>query len=209
MGLLSLLFHDPVSFALLIVPLLYSIIAHELAHGVVALWFGDDTAKRAGRLSLNPLVHLDPIGTLALFLVGFGWARPVPVNYYRLQGSRLAFSAVALAGVATNILIATLAIFLLQTLPGAGKTELGSALSVVATINIILGSFNLIPIPPLDGSRVVMALLPDELSRGFARLEPYGFFIIVFLLFTGWMYPAIDFMERLIYGFISLMLGHV
>jgi len=207
MGLLSLLVHDPVAFVLLVVPLLYSVIMHEMAHGVVASWFGDDTARNAGRLSLNPLVHLDPVGTIALFLVGFGWARPVPVNYYKLQRSRLAFVSVSLAGVVTNIIIATLAIFLLQVLPGVGKSPLGSVLSVVATINIVLGSFNLIPIPPLDGSRVLMAILPDDMQAGLARLEPYGFYVIIILLFTGLMYPVIHFMEGLIYGLISLMLG--
>lgn len=91
MGLLSLLINNPAAFLLLAIPLLYSVIFYELAHGVVASWFGDNTAKDAGRLSLNPLEHLDPIGTLMLFLAGFGWAKPVPVNYYNLKNSLFGF----------------------------------------------------------------------------------------------------------------------
>ena len=146
MGLLSLLLRNPAAFILLVIPLLYSVIFHELAHGLVASWFGDDTAKNAGRLSLNPMSHLDPIGTLMLFVVGFGWAKPVPVDYYRLNHTRFGLIAVSLAGCATNILLAMAAIFLLQ-FPFINSDSLFlSILTIVARINIILGAFNLIPI---------------------------------------------------------------
>ena len=207
MGLLSLFFKDPIAFLVLVPLLLYSVIAHEVAHGWVASLFGDNTAKYSGRLSLNPRVHLDPIGTLALLFVGFGWAKPVPVDYRNLSSSRRAIIAVSLAGVATNILIATLAIFLLQFQIFRTSSFFAPILSITAEINIILGSFNLIPIPPLDGSRVLMEFLPYDVKYQLARLEPYGFFIIIILLMTGFLSPVIIFIRTIILGLIGLLLG--
>ncbi|NQT22016.1 MAG: site-2 protease family protein [Candidatus Omnitrophica bacterium] len=189
------------------IPLLYSIIAHEVAHGWVAYLFGDDTAKRSGRLSPNPLVHLDPFGTLALFLVGFGWAKPVPVDYSRLKNFRLGLISVSLAGCLTNILIATVALFLLQLKAINSNYFFATTLAVVAKINIILGALNLIPIPPLDGSKVLMGFLPHEAQRKLAAIEPYGFLILVVLLFTGFLNPVINFVQNTILAFIGLMLG--
>jgi Zn-dependent protease len=206
-GLLSLLFSNPGLFIVLAVLLLYSVIAHEIAHGWIAYLFGDETAKRYGRLTLNPASHLDLTGMIMLFIVGFGWARPVPVNYDRLRNSRFGMMSVALAGCATNILIATIALFLLQ-LPSISTSRIFSTmLTILARINIILGAFNLIPVPPLDGSRILMSFLPDDAQQIFSRIEPYGFFILAFFLFTGLLNPVIGFMENLIYGFISLLLG--
>ncbi|HDM38072.1 MAG TPA: site-2 protease family protein [Candidatus Omnitrophica bacterium] len=194
-------------FLVLVPLLLYSVILHEIAHGWVASLFGDNTAKYAGRLSLNPGVHLDLIGTLALLFVGFGWAKPVPVNYRQLSNSRWAMIAVSLAGVATNILIATLAIFLLQFQGFKGSLLFAPILSIAAEINIILGSFNLIPIPPLDGSRVLMEFLPYEAKYQLARLEPFGFFIIIILLMTGILDSVIIFIRTTILRLIELLLG--
>jgi Zn-dependent protease len=205
MGLLSLLLRDPVTFFVLAVLLLYSVIAHEIAHGLVAWRFGDDTAKNSGRLSLNPLLHLDPLGVLALFLVGFGWAKPVPINYGNLRNSRLALVSVSLAGCAANIFIAAIAIFLLQFQAIMGNHFLGQVLSIVARINIILGAFNLIPIPPLDGSKVLMGFLPYDMQQSLTRLEPYGFFILAGLLFTGWLDPIINVIQNVIIGLIGLI----
>jgi len=205
MGLLSLLFSNPAAFAILAVTLLYSVILHEIAHGWVARLFGDDTAWRYGRLTLNPVSHLDPIGTLMLFLVGFGWAKPVPVDYYRLKSSRFGFFSVALAGCATNIFIATIALVFLQFGAVNENSVLATILPVVTRINIILGAFNLIPIPPLDGSKILMSFLPLNAQEKLARLEPYGFFILIFLLFSGLLNPVIIFMQSLIYGFIGLL----
>lgn len=205
MGLLSLLFNDPRLFILLAVVLLYSVIAHEVAHGWVALLFGDDTAKRYGRLTLNPVSHLDPVGALMLFIAGFGWAKPVPVDYYRLKNSRLGFVCVSLAGCVTNICIAILALFLLQFDAIGSHQVLSVMLPVVVRINIILGAFNLIPIPPLDGSKILMAFLPSQAQEVFARIEPYGFFILIFLLITGILDPVIIFMQRIIYMFIIIL----
>jgi Zn-dependent protease len=202
MGLISLLFRDPATFFVLVTVLLYSVIFHEMAHGWVASRYGDNTAKYSGRLSLNPLIHLDPIGTLTLFLVGFGWAKPVPVNYSNLTGSRKAIVSVALAGCLTNIVIATIALILFKFL---SNSFFGPILLIVAQINIILGSFNLIPIPPLDGSRVLMEFLPYQYKYKLAQLEPYGFFIIIVLLFTGILYPLIMFIQSIILGIINLL----
>ena len=207
MGLIKLLFSDPLLLVVLAVLLLYSIIAHEVAHGWVAYLFGDDTAMRRGRLTFNPVPHIDPLGVLMLFLVGFGWARPVPVNYSRFGNTRLGLFCVALAGCATNILIAMGAIILLQFDSVGANPVFSVVLPILIQINIILGALNLIPLPPLDGSKILMSLLPNEAQMGFARLEPYGFFILVFLLFSGLLNPAIDFMQKLIYGFIALFLG--
>ena len=207
MGLVQLLFKEPIVFFLLVPLLLYSVILHEIAHGWVASLFGDDTAKYHGRLSLDPRIHIDPIGALALFFVGFGWAKPVPVDYRNLSSSRRAIIAVSLAGVAANICIATVAIFLLQFQAIRANHFFSLALVITAQINIILGSFNLIPIPPLDGSRVLMEFLPYDAKYQLARLEPYGFFIIVVLLWTGILTPVITFIEGIIFGLIRLLLG--
>jgi Zn-dependent protease len=207
MGLIGLLFREPLAFVLLVVPLLYSVIAHEVAHGWVAYLFGDDTARHSGRLSPNPLVHLDPMGTLMLFIVGFGWAKPVPVNYHNLKNVRLGLITVSLAGCVANILIATTAIFLLQFQHIAMNPFAASVLIVLARVNIILGAFNLIPIPPLDGSKILMGFLPSQAQLHFARLEPYGLFILVFLLFTGLLNPVIAVMLKLISFIIAVLLN--
>lgn len=207
MGLTSLLFSNPSQFAVLVVLLLYSIILHEIAHGWAAYFFGDNTAMYSGRLTLNPVPHIDPVGALMLFFVGFGWAKPVPVNYYNLKNFRLGLFSVALAGCATNILIAIIALALLQFKIFALNEALSSILMIVVRINIILGAFNLIPIPPLDGSKILMSFLPQDAQEALARLEPFGFYILIFLLFTGLLNPLIGFMQSLIFGLISLLFG--
>ena len=205
MGLLSLLLHDPILFVIVVPALLYSIIFHEVAHGYVAGLFGDDTARRYGRLALNPIPHLDLIGALMLLIAGFGWAKPVPVNYNAFRNSQTGIIAVSLAGCFTNFLIATIALFLLQFPSVSALSPVATMLAVLAKINIMLGAFNLIPIPPLDGSRVLMASLPRDLQYSLARLEPYGFFIIVILLFTGILNLVISFIQNVIYGFIEVL----
>ena len=198
MGLLGLFFSAPLVFFILVPVLLYSVIAHEVAHGWVASLFGDNTAKYSGRLSLNPLLHLDPMGTLAIFLVGFGWAKPVPVNYQNLSNSRQAIVSVSLAGCLTNILIATLAALLLRFPAVQTNPLLGLVLLITAKVNIVLGILNLIPIPPLDGSRVLMEFLPYNLKYKLAKLEPYGFFIVIILLWTGALSPLLGLAQALI-----------
>ncbi len=206
MGLLKLLINDPLTFILLAIPLMYSVILHELAHGWVAYRMGDSTAKRLGRLSLNPLRHLDPIGTLMLFLFGFGWAKPVPVNFSNLHNTRKGLILVSSAGIITNMLLAFLAFFLYRFLSPEPSGVLSTLLYYLAQINIILASFNLIPIPPLDGSKILMGFAPAGLQYTLSRLEPYGFFIIIGLLYFGALDPLIDLFRWMILALISVLL---
>jgi len=203
MGLIELLFNNPAAFFVLVFLLLYSIIAHEVAHGWVAHLFGDDTALRYGRLTLNPVPHIDPIGALLLLFVGFGWAKPVPVNYYAFR-NRSGLLCVALAGCAANILIAAVAMFLMQFKAVSLNPGLSLILPDLIMINIMLGSLNLIPIPPLDGSKVLMSFLPFRAQEKLAMIEPYGFFILIILVITGVLRPVIFLMQNLIYALISL-----
>lgn len=207
MGLLNLLLNDPLTFVLLAIPLLYSIIVHELAHGWVAYRMGDPTAKYAGRLTLNPLKHLDPIGTAMLFIFGFGWAKPVPVNFNQLHNTRLGLILVSSAGIIANMVFAFLAVLLLQLLSPSSSGSIGQFLYYLAQINIILASFNLIPIPPLDGSKILMGFLPERFQYAFSRLEPFGFFIIIGLLYLGALDPVIHFFRWIILSLIGLLLG--
>ena len=207
MGLVSVLLKNPLLFILIAVPLLYSIIIHEIAHGWVAYLFGDTTAKRLGRLSFSPIPHIDPLGLLALFLVGFGWARPVPVDYRNFRNFRAGLVCVSLAGCLANILIATIAAFLLQFKFFASSDYLQTALVIIMRINIILAALNLIPIPPLDGSKILMAFLPRDAQMSLARIEPYGFFIIIFLLITRLLYPVIALFQKIILGIISFLVN--
>ena len=206
MGLLSLLFSDPLLFILLVPLLLYSVILHEVAHGYVAYLFGDETAWEEGRLTLNPASHIDPLGLLMLFVAGFGWAVPVPINLWRLR-NRLGVAAVAMAGCAMNILIAIISLALLQFDAVNSSYIFSAVLPLLARINIILGAFNLIPLPPLDGSKILMSFLSWEDQQKLSAIEPYGFYILIFLLFTGLLSPLIRFMQNMIYGLISLIFG--
>ncbi len=206
MGLLNLLLNDPLTFVLLAIPLLYSIIIHELAHGWVAYRMGDPTAKYAGRLTLNPIKHLDPIGTAMLFIFGFGWAKPVPVNFNQLHNTRLGLILVSSAGIIANMVFAFLAVLLLRLLHPSPSGSIGQFLYYLAQINIILASFNLIPIPPLDGSKILMGFMPERFQYALSRLEPFGFFIIIGLLYLGALDPVIDFFRWIILALIGLLL---
>lgn len=207
MGLISLLFTEPLAFFLVVIPLIYSIIAHEVAHGFVASLFGDDTARRAGRLTLNPIKHIDPVGTLMLLVVGFGWAKPVPVDYRNFRYFRAGLICVSLAGCVVNIIIATFAYAILEFTEVPINSPLGLVLLTLAHINVILGALNLIPIPPLDGSKVVMGFLPRNAQIQFARLESYGMPILIILLITNMLHPIITFISGILRLFIGLLLA--
>lgn len=206
MQLLNLLIRDPLTFALLIIPLIYSIIFHEVAHGWVALRMGDPTALSLGRLNLNPIKHLDPVGTAMLLIFGFGWAKPVPVNFANLRDQRWGFILVSSAGIIVNTILAFMAFLIFRILSPQPDEVLFKFLYFMAQINIILAAFNLIPIPPLDGSKILMGFLSDSARQYFSRLEPFGFFIIIGLLYFGVLNPVIDFFRWLILSLINLLL---
>lgn len=204
MGPLSLLHENPLLFLGLAALLLFSVIAHELAHGWVAYLFGDDTAREMGRLSLNPLAHLDILGTVMLFIVGFGWAKPVPVDFSRLHPHRAGLFCVALAGCAVNILIAGLSVLCFVISYTSHHALLMRVFGTLAHINVILASFNLIPIPPLDGSKVLASFLPAGAQRKMFAIERWGFPVLLILLLSGVLDPAIRAIEGVIYSFIAM-----
>jgi Zn-dependent protease len=206
MGLLTLLFKDPAAFVLLVVPLLYSVILHEVAHGWVAGKMGDQTARWLGRLTLDPRKHLDPLGTIMLFIAGFGWAKPVPVNFSNLRDPRKGLIFVSAAGITANLILAFLSLLTLRLLHLPPFGPVNSMLIHVAQINIMLAAFNLIPIPPLDGSKILMGFTSRRFQYSLARLEPYGFFIIIGLLWLGFLDPVIGFLFDVLYGLIRLLI---
>lgn len=190
----------PQLIAVFAVPAILAITLHEAAHGYVASLLGDQTARLAGRVSVNPLRHIDPVGTIAvpalLLLVAkvtgaglalFGWARPVPVVYTNLRQPRRDMGLVAAAGPASNVLMAFGWALLARFAPGEGDVARFLVLSGVAGIqvNMILAWLNLLPILPLDGGRIVTSLLPPRVADGWSRIEPYGLAILVALLLTG------------------------
>ncbi len=175
-------------------PLLFAVILHEIAHGYVAKLNGDDTAERMGRLTLNPISHVDPVGTVLLpallYASGgpiFGWAKPVPVNFAALHRPRTDMMKVAAAGPAMNLLLAVSFAAVFHLSGGFGpEAGLGTLLAVRAVqINVLLAVLNLVPILPLDGGRILFGLLPRSQAIAFARLEPYGLMIVMGLLVTG------------------------
>jgi Zn-dependent protease len=196
--------------ALMVVVLLFSVIIHEMAHGYVALRNGDPTAKMLGRLTLNPIPHIDPIGTILLPLlllfsgagIIFGWAKPVPVNPLNFRNYRWGEITVSAAGPLSNLALAVVFSLLLRL----GPANLGLMKMALwgVQINIFLALFNLIPIPPLDGSHILAILLPRDLARVYAYLEPVGFILILVLFYTGIMGVFIMPVYRLI---ASLLLG--
>lgn len=176
---------------------------HEFAHALVANKMGDDTAERMGRLTLNPVSHVDPIGLLMLLIGGFGWAKPVPINENNFRNRKVGVFLVSIAGVTMNIIIATLSLIILHFTQNTFRSpEYYQVMQSTAWINIAFASFNLLPIPPLDGSKLVAALLPTEKRYVFYRYERYGFIIMILLIVTGTinyiLYPVINFVINLI-----------
>jgi len=195
-----------------LIPLVVAIVLHEVSHGWVANAFGDPTARDRGRLSLNPIRHVDPIGTVLLPLVlavsgapVFGWAKPVPVVAKRMRNPRLHMMIVALAGPGMNLLLALVAGIVLalvrpETLPAEpGPLFLLANLVNFIVINLFLAVFNLLPLPPFDGGHVVQGLLPRRLARGYAKLARFGFPLLIFLLLIlPTLVPGADVVERVV-----------
>jgi Zn-dependent protease len=210
------------------ISLIIAFTVHELAHAYVAYKFGDPTAKNEGRLTLNPIAHLDPIGTLLIFIAGFGWARPVPVNRAYFKRPRLAGILVSIAGPLSNLLIAFVGILLWETLI---KFDLVQALDFISpkmdefmydlfnmlvSLNVMLFVFNLIPFPPLDGYRILEDLAPENIRSKMISIEPYGSFIFLFLIitplgsyiFTPIFSVVIPFVNKVLYGIIGPLFGY-
>lgn len=197
--------------AILAPPLLFALTIHEYSHGYIASRLGDPTAKAMGRLTLNPLKHLDPLGVLAFIIMKIGWAKPIPVDPRYFKNPMKDMLWVALAGPAANLTAAIasslIAHILAATATFIPKIILLPLFQMVAAsiwINIILAVFNLVPIPPLDGSKVLMGLLPPRHAASFARIEPFGFLILLALFYTGILQkillPIISFAEKIITG---------
>lgn len=170
----------------LIIPaIIFAMSIHEAAHAFSAHYYGDDTAKAHGRLTLNPLAHIDPIGFLLLVVAGFGWAKPVPVNPLNFRGNkRIADFVVSVAGIATNLVAAAITMIIIKhvSIPSVG---LEGFLQLFLQFNIILAVFNILPIPPLDGSKMLAAILPSSMANVIYFLDQYGMFILLLLVFTN------------------------
>jgi Zn-dependent protease len=181
--------------SIMLVPGLFAITCHEVSHGYIAWRYGDPTARMLGRLTLNPLKHIDIVGTLMIVFIGIGWAKPVPVVYENLRHPKRDMIWVAAAGPVTNILLAFVSAMLLRAViafgnPASSGSSLGMILEPVVLmlafsvyINLLLAIFNMIPLPPLDGGRVLSGLLPYRQAAVLARIEPYGMVIIIALVF--------------------------
>ncbi len=204
--------------SIMLVPALFAVSLHEVAHGYVADRFGDPTARLLGRLNVNPLRHLDPIGTLALMFFGFGWAKPVPVNFANLSHPKRDMVLVALAGPLTNFALAIFCAlilrgtFFLSSLVPAEQMlffQIAEPLTLMAGfglyINLVLGVFNLIPLPPLDGGRVATGLLPARYGALLAKLDTFGFILVIFLLFFTPLYQVL--IAPVILGLVHLLAG--
>ena len=205
MLILTLLQANPIVALAFIVGLVLAITIHEFAHALSAYRLGDPTAKLAGRLTLNPQSHLDPIGTIALLIVGIGWGKPTPFDPFNLRNIKRDSALISVAGAASNFLLAiALSIpYLIAYFTGNLTQDINAVyqiLSIVIWINLILAVFNLIPVAPLDGFKVLAGLLPRDWYRDFIQTERYGIFILLFLLITG----AIG---RILFPIVSLLFG--
>lgn len=216
--MLGQLFNNPLGFLFWLVALMVAITVHEAAHAASAERLGDPTPRLMGRLTLNPLAHLDPLGTLMLLIARFGWGKPVQFDPFNLRHPRRDSAIISLAGPAANLLTATAASLLLQLLLNVrlaliSQPTIGVALVVVTSLleplifmNVILAVFNLVPIHPLDGFKIVEGVLPEEYARQWAQLEPYGMIFLIFLIFPIFGYSPISQLISPIINFILNLL---
>ena len=186
--MLDLLIKNPPVFVIAAITLLIAITIHEASHAFVSDKLGDPTAKLMGRLSLNPFAHLDPLGTLFLFIIGFGWGKPVPVDPFNLRNPRRDSALISLAGPASNLITAVLFSFLLKILillpiPILILDTIYVIFAFLTTWSVVLAIFNLLPISPLDGFKIVGGILPKNLANQWDELENYGIFFLILMLF--------------------------
>ncbi len=192
--------------------LLIALTVHEYAHALAAVSLGDPTPRYAGRLTLNPIAHLDPIGLIMLWLFRFGWAKPVPINPFNLRNGRWGILTVSLAGPGANVLMALVSalVFAVVAKLRLGSPEVYKVIQWTYSYNLILAVFNLIPVPPLDGSQIISSLLPGRHADAFERIAPYGPFILMGLVYLGvvgtLIYPVEAGLGRIINAIVSLII---
>ena len=203
--------------SIMLVPGLFAITCHEVSHGYIAWRYGDPTARMLGRLTLNPLKHIDIIGTLMIIFVGIGWAKPVPVVYENLRNPKRDMIWVAVAGPITNVILAVISALALRGLVAVGNPAASGSpaamlieplvlmLAFSVYINLLLAIFNMIPLPPLDGGRVLVGLLPRKQSNALAGIEPYGMIIIIVLVFFTNVFSTI--ISPLLHIGVSILAG--
>ena len=215
------MFENLIEYLYIIPAALIAIMFHEIAHGLVSYWLGDPTPKRQGRLSLNPLKHLDPVGTICLILFHVGWAKPVVVNpdYYKKR--KLGMALVALAGPLTNFIVAIFSMIIIGFILKFANYSLpifiiiNNFLLILAIINIGLGIFNLIPIPPLDGSKILGSFLKGQVYEQYMKYQQYGFMILALLLFlsslagggVSFISVAVDYVTNFFLKIIYIIFG--
>ena len=218
MGLASLLFTNPVFFVIVAGALVICITIHEFAHALAADKLGDPTPRHQGRVTLNPMAHLDPIGTLAILIAGFGWGRPVPYDPYNLENPKRDAALIALAGPASNLILALILAIISPILAAFVSQSAGTLIMGISSIlelyNIMLALFNLIPVHPLDGSKIILALLPQSTAYEYESfMSRYGLFILIALIFPwngsspvsqlllpamGWVQDLLDLLSQTI-----------
>ncbi len=193
--------------------ILLALTVHEFSHGYVAYMIGDSTAKNQGRLTLNPIAHIDPLGFIMLMFAGFGWAKPVPVNPYLFDiDRRKGTLMVSLAGPVSNVVMAillTLLFGLFLRFTGSNSSVVQQLFVSAISINLVLAVFNLFPIPPLDGSKIVMSLFPSRFEQTFHELERYSFILLIALLFFGVirriLFPIVNVLFNMLMGLMFLI----
>ena len=218
--MMSTLFNNPIAFVLWLVALIVAITVHEFSHALAAERLGDPTPRLMGRLTLNPLAHLDPIGTIMLLIARFGWGKPVQFDPFNLRNPRRDAAIISIAGPVSNLLLATVAAVLFHIIINLRFTLMTNTvislvvysvlalLQPIIMLNVILAVFNLIPIHPLDGFAIVRGILPEEYARQWQELEGYGMIFLIFLIFPifGGVSPISQFMSPIINFILSILL---